>query len=76
MVTLQLSSYDTMIDYTLRVYHGHLQVQPEGYLDKPQMRNTIPNARELGSHIRSVTGSAAVSLRAMGFALASSKALK
>jgi len=74
MVTLQLSSYDTMIDYTLRVYHGHLQVQPEGYLDKPQMRNTIPDARELGSHIRKLTGSAAVSVRAVGFALASSKA--
>ncbi len=74
MVTLQLSSYDTMIDYTLRVYHGHLQVQPEGYLDKPQMRNTIPDARALGSHIRKLTGSAAVSVRAVGFALASSKA--
>ena len=74
MVTLQLSSYDTMIDYTLRVFHGHLQVQPEGYLDKPQMHNTIPGARALGSHIRKLTGSAAVSVRAVGFALASSKA--
>jgi ABC-type lipoprotein release transport system permease subunit len=74
MVTLQLSSYDTMIDYTLRVYHGHLQVQPKGYLDKPQMRNTIPNARELGSHIRNLVQPGAVSVRAMGFALASSKA--
>lgn len=74
MVTLQLSSYDTMIDYTLRVYHGHLQVQPKGYLDKPQMINTIPDARAIGSHIRKLTGLAAVSVRAMGFALASSKA--
>lgn len=74
MVTLQLSSYDTMIDYTVRVYHGHLQVQPEGYLDKPQMRNTMPRARTLGSHVRKLSGLAAVSVRAMGFALASSKA--
>ena len=74
MVTLQLSSYDTMIDYTLRVYHGHLQVQPEGYLDKPQMRNTIPDARTLGSRLRKLTGLGAVSVRAMGFALASSEA--
>jgi putative ABC transport system permease protein len=73
MVTLQLGSYDMMIDYTLRVYHGHLQVQSEGYLDKPQMRNTIPNARELGSHIRNLVRPAAVSVRAMGFALASSE---
>ncbi len=74
MVTLQLSSYDTMIDYTVRVYHGHLQVQPEGYLDKPQMRNTMPDARTLGSHVRKLSGLGAVSVRAMGFALASSKA--
>ena len=74
MVTLQLSSYGTMIDYTLRAYHGHLQVQPKGYLDKPQIRNTISNARELGSHIRNLVQPTAVSVRAMGFALASSKA--
>lgn len=74
MITLQLSSYDTMIDYTLRVYHGHLQVQPEGYLDKPQMRNTMPDARTLGSHLRKLTGLGTVSVRAMGFALASSEA--
>ena len=74
MVTLQLSSYDAMIDYTLRVHHGHLQVQPEGYLDKPQIRNTIPDARALGSHVRQQTGLSAVSVRAMGFALASSRA--
>lgn len=73
MVALQLSSYDTMIDYTLRVYHGHLQVQSEGYLDKPQMRNTIPDARTLGSYVRKLSGLAAVSVRAMGFALVSSK---
>ncbi len=74
MVTLQLSSYDAMIDYTLRVHHGHLQVQPEGYLDKPQIRNTMPDARALASHIRQLTGLSAVSVRAMGFALASSRA--
>ena len=72
MVSLQLSSYDAMIDYTLRVFHGHLQVQPKGYLDKPQIRNTIPDARALGSHIRKLAGSASVSVRAVGFVLASS----
>ena len=73
MVTLQLGSYDMMIDYSLRVYQGHLQVQPKGYLDKPRIRNAIPDARALGSHIRKLTGSASVSVRAMSAALASSK---
>ncbi|NVM21117.1 MAG: ABC transporter permease [Desulfobacterales bacterium] len=73
MVTLQLGSYDMMIDSSLRLYHGHLQVQPEGYLDKPRIRNTISDARALGSHIRKLVGSSSVSVRAMSAALASSR---
>lgn len=73
MVTLQRSSYDTMIDYTLRLYHGHLQVQQDGYLDKPQIRNSIPNARATAARLRTFVGpEGGVSARAAGFALASS----
>jgi len=32
-ITIQLGAYDMMIDNTLRLYTGHLQVQREGYLD-------------------------------------------
>lgn len=71
-ITLQLGSYDVMIDNSLRQYTGHLQVQRQGYIDKPRMRSDIPGAEALAERIRAATG-AAVAVRAQGFALASSE---
>lgn len=73
MITLQLGAYDMMIDTSLRVYTGQLQVQREGYQDRPQMRSTVPQARELAARLRAAAGAAAVAARAQGFALASSE---
>ena len=72
MITLQLGAYDMMIDTTLRVFNGHLQVQRAGYLDKPQMRATIPAAAALAERLRRATGLAAIAVRAQGFALVAS----
>jgi len=71
MITLQLGAYDLMIDTSLRVYTGQLQVQRTGYLDKPQIRSTIPEAASLAARLRGA-GFPAVATRAQGFALASS----
>ncbi|UCH52587.1 MAG: ABC transporter permease [Pseudomonadota bacterium] len=71
MITLQLGAYDMMIDTSLRVYTGQLQVQRSGYLDKPQMRSTVPEAAALAAELRAA-GFPAVAARAQGFALASS----
>lgn len=72
MITLQLGSYDMIIDTTLRVYTGEMQVQRQGYLAKPQMRSSVPQARQLAQELRRVTGYDTVAARAQGFALASS----
>lgn len=72
MITLQLGSYDMMIDTTLRVYTGQMQVQRLGYKDKRQMRATVPAAAQLAERLREATGLDAVAVRAQGFALASS----
>ncbi len=72
MITLQLGSYDMMIDTTLRVYTGQMQVQRLGYKDKRQMRTTVPEAARLAERLRVATGLDAVAARAQGFALASS----
>jgi putative ABC transport system permease protein len=71
-ITLQLGAYDMMIDNALRTYSGHLQVQRKGYQDRPRMRTDIPDAEALAQRIREMTGAAA-SVRAQGFALASSE---
>jgi putative ABC transport system permease protein len=72
MITVQLGAYDMIIDNTLRVFIGQMQVQREGYLDKPQMRNSIPQARALAEKLRKDTGMATIAVRANGFALAAS----
>jgi ABC-type lipoprotein release transport system permease subunit len=72
MITLQLGAYDMMIDTTLRTFVGQMQVQRAGYLDKPQLRNAIPQARELAAALRANSGPTAIAVRANGFALASS----
>jgi len=72
MITLQLGSYDMMIDSTLRVFTGQMQVQRTGYLDKPQLRTSIADAEALAAQLRSRTGIAAIATRAHGFALAAS----
>jgi len=72
MITLQLGAYDMMIDTTLRVYTGQMQVQRGGYKDKPQMRSVVPDAAVLAAQLRERTGYDTIAVRAQGFALASS----
>jgi ABC-type lipoprotein release transport system permease subunit len=74
LITLQLGSYDLMVDSSLRIYTGHMQVQREGYADKPQIRKTIPDARALARRLRAHPALAhvGVAVRAQGFALAAS----
>lgn len=72
MISVQLGAYDMMIDTSLHVYTGQMQVQRQGYLDKPQMQKGIPAAQALADELRRVSGLTAIAVRAQGFALASS----
>ncbi len=72
MITIQLGAYDMMIDTTLRVYTGQMQVQHSGYKDKPQMRTVVADAVALAAQLRERTGYQSIAVRAQGFALASS----
>jgi ABC-type lipoprotein release transport system permease subunit len=74
MISVQLGAYDMFIDVSTRVFTGQMQVQREGYKDKPQMRSTVPNAATLAARLRQTTGLDTVAARAQGFALASSAA--
>jgi len=74
LITLQLGSYDLMIDSSLRIFTGQMQVQRVGYLDKPQIRTAIPEATALAERLRAdpaLTG-VGIAVRGQGFALASS----
>lgn len=73
MLGLQFGQYRMMIDNSLRVFTGQMQVQAAGYKDEPSMHRSIPDADELARAIRDKTQLDAVSVRGYGFALVSSE---
>jgi putative ABC transport system permease protein len=73
LISLQLGSYEMMIDNTLAVYTGHLQVQHRDYLQEQRMRQTVPGAAALAARLRRELGIATVAARGEAFALASSE---
>ena len=72
LVSLQLGSYQMMIDGSLAAYTGHIQVQRRGYHDDQHIYQSVPAVIELASSLRSVPGVGEVAARAEAFALASS----
>ena len=72
MISLQFGTYGLMIENTLKVLTGHLQVQATGYKDDLKMRQVVPDIQPLAASLRDELGMDAISPRAAAFALASS----
>ena len=74
LITLQLGSHDLMVDSSLRIFTGQMQVQREGYLDKRQIRSIVPDASALAQRLRQNPALSGVGIvvRAQSFALAAS----
>jgi putative ABC transport system permease protein len=72
LISLQLGSYDMMIEATLRAFTGHLQVQHRGYHEQPKIRRSIPGVLDRAQALRGELGLEALTARASAFALASS----
>jgi len=43
MMSFQFGMYGLMIENTLKISTGHVQVQAPGYLDDKKMGQTVPN---------------------------------
>ena len=56
LVGLQVGNYRMMIDNTLSVLTGHLQVQTPAYLDSPKLRESIGASEDLIGDIRTTLG--------------------
>ena len=69
MISLQLGSYEMMINNTLRMFTGQVQVQKEGYQDEQKIRQVVANIEELAAKIRSDLPDANVAARATTFCL-------
>ena len=73
MMSMQFGMYGMMIDNTLQIFTGHLQVQAPGYKDEQKMRQVVPNILPLANTIRAELQSKAVAARGRTFVLASSE---
>ena len=72
MISLQLSMYGLMIDNTLRVFSGHMQVQAPGYKDDQKMRQVVHDVQPLAARLRADLDSNTIAARGWAFGLASS----
>lgn len=72
MLSFQLSSYDTMINSSLKIHTGHLQIQVQGYQEKHNIRLAIDDPAPLVQMVADIPGIEAYTFRARGFGLVSS----
>ena len=56
LVGLQVGNYRMMIDNTLGVLTGHLQVQTPAYLDSPKLRESMSDSGDLINKIKATLG--------------------
>jgi len=73
MLSFQFGSYETMINSSVKINTGHLQVQAKGYYDKKSMRKVIENPGPIIKRIAGMAHVDAVTVRANAFSLVSSK---
>jgi ABC-type lipoprotein release transport system permease subunit len=72
MISLQFGMYGLMINNTLRVFSGHMQVQAPGYNDDQKMRLVVEDVQPLAAQLRQAIGSDEIAARGWAFGLASS----
>lgn len=72
MLSWQFGSYAAMINSSVKLRTGHLQVQESGYLEDREMRDAIKDPDRVAAAMASVSQITAHSLRANAFGLASS----
>jgi ABC-type lipoprotein release transport system permease subunit len=72
MLSFQIGTYDTMINASVGVHTGHLQVQARGYHEKRQIRQMVRQPAEMVGVIRDLPGVTAHTERGNAFSLVSS----
>jgi putative ABC transport system permease protein len=73
MISLQFGSYDMMINNTLRMFSGQVQIQRDGYQENQKMHQSMDGIRELADTIRKQFPPLSVAARASTVVLVSSE---
>lgn len=72
MISLQAGSYLTMLNNSLAVFTGHIQLQHPAYFDEPKPRHSLPHGTAIAAELRHLKGVSGAAARGVGFALLSS----
>ncbi|MGD8963252.1 MAG: FtsX-like permease family protein [Desulfobacterales bacterium] len=72
MLSFQFGSYETMINTSVKISTGHLQVQAEPYQEKKSIRFVIPEPQAIAKVVEQIPEIAAYTFRGQAFALISS----
>ena len=72
MLSFQFGSYETMINSSVKINTGHLQVQAAGYFDKKNIRRVIYDPESVIQMISAIVSVEAMTVRANTFSLVSS----
>ncbi len=72
MLSFQFGSYETMINTSVKIQTGHLQVQAETYQEKKNIRLVVPDPAKIAQVIDSIPAVEAYTFRGQAFSLISS----
>jgi len=73
MMSFQLGSYETMINSSVKIYAGHLQVQAKDYQEKRDMRLVVPDPAAVGKILENTPRVEAYTYRGNAFSMVSSR---
>jgi len=73
MISLQLGSYQMMIDNAVSAFTGHIQIQHARYNEQQKLRQSVADVVELAAQVRATLSVESVAARGIAFALASSE---
>ena len=72
MLSFQFGSYETMINTSVKIQTGHLQVLSQNYHEKKNIRLVVPNPREIAEFLGVIPNIQAYTFRGQAFSLVSS----
>ena len=72
MLSFQFGSYETMINTSVKIHTGHLQIQADAYQAKKNMRLVVPNPVKIAGILDAMPNIEAYTFRGQAFSLISS----
>jgi ABC-type lipoprotein release transport system permease subunit len=73
MLSFQFGSYETMINTSVKIQTGHLQIQAREYQEKKNIRLVVPHPAKVAEILKTIPAIAAYTYRGRAFSLISSQ---